>query len=240
MAEKRRVKVLGIAASPRSYGNSTKLLMVALEASKSLGAETRLLNLYDYKINPCMACYSDNPYECMFPKECPLNLEGDGYHVVARAILESDAVIFATPVYWFNVAGHLKNLIDRMTSLENMVYHIGRSLVEGKVAGAIAAGEEAGAAMALAWLTFTLNMMGFHIPAWGTAYYHGKGDALDDTNAVMDAYNVGRSVTLMAQRLEPSKWYVKPSPDTLDEIRERIREEARSLRERAKRERPWL
>lgn len=240
MAGGDRVKVLGIAASPRSYGNSTKLLMVALEASKSLGAETRLINLYEYKINPCMACYSDNPYECRFPKECPLNLEGDGYHVIARAILESDAVIFATPVYWFNVAGHLKNLIDRMTSLENMVYHTGKSLLEGKVAGAIAAGEEAGAAMALAWLVFTLNMMGIHIPAWGTAYYHGKGDALEDMNAVIDAYNVGRSVTLMAQRLEPGDWYVKPPPEAIEEIRGRVRETARSLREKAKRGRPWL
>jgi len=238
--------VLGINGSARRYGNTYRLLKVALMGAEEAGAETRLIHLYDYRINPCQGCYSDNYLECHFPKKCTLHGEGDDFRRVAELILEADAVIVATPVYWFNASGAVKNLVDRMTALENMIYHVGRSLLDGKTAGFIATGEEAGAAMALAWLTLTFNMMGFHVPAWGTAYYHGKSDALDDRQAVSDAYNVGINVALHARllngdigaRREP--WYRMLSQEEVERIAEAVRRAAEEEKSREAERRPWL
>lgn len=242
---KPRPRVLGINGSARSYGNTARLLRVALYAAEEEGADTKLLHLYQYRINPCQACYSDHYLECHYPKKCPLYEGIDDYHKLAELILAADALIIATPVYWFNVSGILKNLIDRMTSLENMIYHVGRSLLDGKVAGFIAAGEEAGAAQALSWLTLTFNMMGLHIPAWGTAYYHGKDDALANRQAVSDAYNVGRNVVRLlriqhGEATQPEKWYSWLSEEKHREIAERARKWAEEERRKAEEGRPWL
>ena len=241
------VRVLGIHSSPRKYGNSFKMLWVALRAAQRAGAETEYINLYDLSIGPCLACYSDHFLNCRYPKEageCPLRGRDD-YSLVAEKLLSSDAVIFSTPVYWFMVSGVLKNLFDRMTSLENMVYHVGRSLLDGKVAGVLAAGEEAGAATALSWAVFTLVNMGFHVPAWGTAYYHGRGDVLDDKQAVSDAYNVGVNVVRLVKLLrggeEANKpWYRFLSDDEYRSLVEEARKVATEMENRQRRERPWL
>jgi len=241
------VRILGIHSSPRKYGNSFKMAWIALEAARRSGAEVEYLNLYDYSIGPCLGCYSDYFLNCRFPKdpgECPLRGRDD-YAVVAEKVLRSDAVIFASPVYWFMVSGVLKNLFDRMTGLENMVYHTGRSLVDGKVAGVLVAGEEAGGAMALSWAVFTLVNMGFHVPAWGTAYYHGRGDVLDDRQAVSDAYNVGVNVVRLVRVLrgeedEGGAWYRFLSDDEYRSLVEEARKVAEEMRARQRRERPWL
>jgi len=242
----RSPRVLGINGSARRYGNTYRLLEVAMLGAQEAGAETRLLHLYDYRINPCRGCYSDSRLECRYPKECPFYEGADDFKRIANELLEADALIIATPVYWFNASGAVKNLVDRMTALENMIYHVGRSLLDGKVAGFIAAGEEAGAAMALAWLTLTFNMMGFHIPAWGTAYYHGREDALEDAQAVTDAYNLGQNVALHARllmgdqgaRREP--WYTALPEEKLREITAYVRRKAEEQKAREAEHRPWL
>lgn len=244
-SEMAKLKVLGLNGSARRYGNTFRLLRVALLGAEDAGAETQLLHLYDYRVNSCKACYSDHYLECHFPKKCPLYEGLDDFKQLAEKILESDAVIVATPVYWFNASAVVKNLVDRMTSLENMIYHTGRSLLDGKVAGFIAVGEEAGAAMALSWLTLTFNMMGVHIPAWGTAYYHGKGDALENAQAVSDAYNVGVNVVAMTETLrgrrEPrSPWYTVLPEETRNRIVSRVRKEAEELKREEAEKRPWL
>ncbi len=239
------VRVLGVNGSARRYGNTFKLLKAAMIAAEETGAETRLIHLYDYHIEPCRGCYSDNKLECHYPKKCPIyEGTGDRFHEIAQAFLEADAVVIATPVYWFMASGQLKNMFDRLTALENMVYHVGYSLLDGKVAGMIASGEEAGGAMALAWMALTLNMMGFHVPAWGTAYYHGE-DPLTSPQAVDDAYNVGRNVVLFArilrgERIAVERWYEPLPEEERRRIVEAVRREAEEEREKARRERTWL
>lgn len=41
----------------------------------------------------------------------------DDFNVIAPAILEADAVVFAMPVYWYSIPGQIKNVIDRLYSL---------------------------------------------------------------------------------------------------------------------------
>ncbi|BES82663.1 hypothetical protein PABY_22300 [Pyrodictium abyssi] len=160
-------------------------------------------------------------------------------------MLWADAVVFATPVYWFMASGKLKTFIDRLTALENMIYHVGRSLFDGKVAGVIAAGEEAGAANALSWLLLTLNMMGFHVPAWGSAYYHGRSDVLENEQATLDAYNVGVAAVRLVRALrgEPAgsePWYRLDAKERVAELVKELRRVVEEERERARSRRPWL
>lgn len=207
----RKIRILGINASPRKYGNTFKLLKVAMDAAASLGAETEIIHLYDYEVKPCKACLSDNQDAC----KPPCLMEDDAWTVLNK-IKESDGLIIATPIYWYAPTGHLKNLIDKLTVFENMAIIEQRSWVEGKAAGFIATGGDSGAIMTIAYLMVVLNSMGFIIPPWALAYYEGTEDALDKTSSVSDAANVGRVVTLAARsRPQEFLWY---DPDLLNKL----------------------
>ena len=69
--------------------------------------------------------------------------------------------LIATPVYWFGPSGLLKNFLDRLTCMENVV-ELGeeRPKLWEKVALLLAVQEEEGASLTLASLMLTLNHMG--------------------------------------------------------------------------------
>ncbi|MEM1622739.1 MAG: flavodoxin family protein [Sulfolobales archaeon] len=200
------VKVLAINASPRKYGNSYKLLRVAVEASKFAGASVEILHLYDYSIGPCLGCVSDEQLACKYP----CLIDADDGNKVLNKIVDSDAIIISTPIYWYGPSGLLKNLIDRMTSIENMIFISGKSLLEGKVAGFIAVGADSGNIAAISYLMIVMNSMGALIPPWALAYYLGQGDALQNKESVLDAANLGFLVTKAAQGHHPRDLQYNP------------------------------
>ncbi len=232
------VSVLGIHASPRKYGGSYKLLRVALEAAKDEGAEIALIHLYDYRIKPCLGCVSDDVKACRFP--CVI--DDDDFNSLGELMLRYDAYIFATPVYWYHVSGQLKNLVDRLTSMENMIYHTGRSLLEGKVAGFIAVGNDTGALNAIAWLMVTFNSMGVHVPAWALAYHESQTPVERNESALLDAANVGRIVVKAARLLKKEReWYSIDLRKRLARYLNTVEEEVKAYeeRERMRREALW-
>ncbi len=229
------VYVLGIHGSPRKYGESYKLLRIALEAAKAEGAHVELVNLYDYRIEFCRGCVSESVKECWYP--CRIE---DDFPKLAEKVLKADALIFSTPIYWYAPSAILKNFIDRLTCFENMIFHEpGKSLLEGKVAGIIAVGNDTGAIMAIAWMMVTLNSMGVHIPPWALAYYHQKrGNVLEDESAMLDAANVGRIVVIAARALKGiDKWYEPALSKLVEKVKPLVAEEAERIRRECGK--PW-
>ncbi|MEO3993560.1 MAG: flavodoxin family protein, partial [Desulfurococcaceae archaeon TW002] len=193
-----------------------KLLEVALETASIYGAETKLIHIYDYDIKPCEGCLSDEQLACRPP--C---INNDDSWTLMKEILKSDALIIATPVFWYGPPGHLKNLIDKLTIFENMIFIDGKSWVEGKVAGFIAVSAEAGAMMTIAYLMSVFNSFGYLIPPWALAYYQGVDDVLKSREAVMDSANIGKivvEVTKLLKNNSPRKWY---EPNILEVLREK-------------------
>ncbi len=215
--------ILGINGSPRKHGNAFKLLSLALKAAEAEGAKTEVVHLYDYEIKPCIGCLSDELRKCKYP--CVI--EDDDMGTLYEKVLKADGMIIASPVYWFNVSGQLKNFIDRLTVFENMIFIDGKCWVEGKVVGVIAAGADSGQIQLIANLFATLNSMGMVIPPWALAYTKDDSDALGQTQASMDAANVGRSVALMVKALKGRKveWYDSKILEVLKREIERVREE---------------
>lgn len=212
-----KFSILGVNGSPRKNGNTFKLLSLALKAAEAEGAKTEVIHLYDYNIKPCIGCLSDELKKCKYP--CVI--EDDDMGTLYEKVLRADGLVIASPVYWFNVSGQLKNFIDRLTVFENMIFIDGRCWVEGKVAGVIAAGADSGQVQLIANLFVTLNSMGIVIPPWALAYTKEDSDALGQEQASMDAANVGRSVALMVKALKGKKvgWY---DPKILERMKREI------------------
>lgn len=105
---------------------------------------------------------------------------GQKIHKLSRLqklMIESDGFVIATPTYWFNMPGILKNFVDNLTILEENGW-----LLENKVAGIIVYSPQGGEIGVLSPLAITFNHMGVVIPPYGLIFYRGKIDehALED------------------------------------------------------------
>ncbi|NHV06656.1 MAG: flavodoxin family protein [Thaumarchaeota archaeon] len=211
------IKILLFNGSPRSYGLTYTLLNFALKGVSSVGAESKLFNLYDLELRPCLGCLSDNQNSCRYP--CVID---DDMQKIYNEILSSNGIIVATPIYWFAPSGTVKNFIDRLTVFENMIFISGRSLVEGKVAGVIAVGNDGGAVQTISAIVSALISMGFTVPPFGFCYH--TRDEEPSENTLRDAFNVGRNVALLAKVLDKneSSWYDVKTVEELSAIKEEV------------------
>ena len=91
MMEEMKMSILFINASPNKNGNTAKLAKELLT-----GKEYATLNLIDYKI------YS---YGQQYPD--------DQFNEVIDAIRKADTVVMGSPLYWHNICGSVRNLLDR-------------------------------------------------------------------------------------------------------------------------------
>jgi len=112
--EGKKVIILG---SARKNGNTTRIVD---EISKKSGID--VIDLSDYNI-------SHYDYESK-------NIEDDFLPLIRRILEEYDTLIFATPVYWYNMSGIMKVFFDRFSDLIRIEKEIGRKL-RGKKIGVI-------------------------------------------------------------------------------------------------------
>lgn len=105
----------------REKSNSEALLEVCLEQCKKLGAQTKLIPLRKYNIQPCKACYSTVNTQCHYPCSCyPKGTPAgdDMSNILYEEVLSADVIIFATPVNNFRISALLADFIDRCISLD--------------------------------------------------------------------------------------------------------------------------
>jgi multimeric flavodoxin WrbA len=114
------IKVLGISTSPRANGNSSTLLRRALEGAESAGARTEYIHLSDYKIGPCTECNA-----CYSTGRCSVE---DDYQQILEKLLNTDRLVFATPIFFMTVCAQAKMLIDRCQCLWAYKYVLKREL----------------------------------------------------------------------------------------------------------------
>ena len=85
------MSMLFINGSPNKNGNTA-----ALAAALLNGKNYTTLNLTDYVI----AAYGQN-------------LPNDGLDTVIHAIEQADTIVIGSPVYWHNICGSVRNVLDR-------------------------------------------------------------------------------------------------------------------------------
>ncbi len=103
------MKVLALQASPRPGGNSEVLLNAVL--SGLAGGDIDLVNLTALNIGPCINCGGcEKDGICVFD---------DDMEPLYDMILAADRVIFASPIYFYNITAKGKLFIDRTQALWN-------------------------------------------------------------------------------------------------------------------------
>ncbi len=188
--------------SPRKHGNTRKLLEYIVQGVEKEGGTVKIYDLIDIPLRYCLGHYSESKEECN-PQVCTEGELADGMRGIFQTLLASDGLIIATPVYWFQVSGMVKTLLDRLTALENS----GR-LLEGKIAGVCAACEEEGAVSALMPLMATLNDMGLLLPPYSLVYHTGRKPVSDDPESVRYAIQLGRNMVKLFHLAGTRAWSI--------------------------------
>jgi multimeric flavodoxin WrbA/putative sterol carrier protein len=108
----KKMKILAIQGSPRPKVSNTEILLQEfLKGARSEGAETETVYLKEKEIHPCVGCYTcwaKTPGVCVFKDDMPELLE---------KVKGCDILVYATPLYNYNMTSLLKAFQERLLPL---------------------------------------------------------------------------------------------------------------------------
>ena len=102
-------RILVLSTSPPIGGNSETLADVFIKGAEEAGHETKKICLYDKKIEFCKGCLG-----CQTTGKCILR--DDAERIIAQ-MKAMDVLVFATPIYFYEMSGQMKTLLDRTNPL---------------------------------------------------------------------------------------------------------------------------
>lgn len=168
------MKIVGILGSPRKKGNTEILLDAALEEAKKNGASVSKISIRDKEVAPCNGCL-----KCRETGKCVIK---DDMQEIYKKMLESDGILFATPVYFWSMCSQTKTVIDRTYALT-----FPKLQLANKIGGLILAAGGRGCVNTanVFHMYFTYNHMFFTEFAWG--YAQEKGEIVNNAFAINSA-----------------------------------------------------
>lgn len=169
------MKVVCISGSPRKNSNTDYLLNIL---RGMLGG--KFIKLSELKIEPCMSCRT-----CLKRDEC--SIDDDMKNVITPLLLESDAIILGSPVYFNNVSAQMKAFMDRTWCL--------RGKLRNKIGGAVVVGRRYGIESAVnAINSFFLKheMIPANRGVCGLAYE--AGEIVNDKEAINAVKRLGERI----------------------------------------------
>ena len=178
------MKILGLSCSPRKSGNTVILLEEALSGAQQEGAETELFSVSRKDIRPCDGCWA-----CHQTGKC--HIEDDMQPLYAKMV-ESDGIIFGTPVYYYSMTGQAKTILDRMIALEGRLAN--------KVGGLIIVAGSVGIITPAKDIYFTMVMKKMVPADLAGVYGFDKGDVREMKRGIQAAHNLGREMVQIAAK----------------------------------------
>ncbi|MFC2035513.1 flavodoxin family protein [Chloroflexota bacterium] len=106
------MKSIIVIGSPRRNGNSAILAGRVADGTRSVGGEVESYYLHEMNISPCDAC---DVCQEETTTECVIN---DDMKDLYRKLREANALVIASPIYWFTVSAQTKIFMDRCYALE--------------------------------------------------------------------------------------------------------------------------
>jgi multimeric flavodoxin WrbA len=112
-----KLKVIGIAGSPRRDGNTDHLLQQVVAGIASHGVKAKTVILSELNISPCRHCDG-----CIKTGKCVIDDDMQKLHTDLR---EADRLVLASPIFFMGVTAQAKAMIDRCQALWVMKYVLG-------------------------------------------------------------------------------------------------------------------
>jgi multimeric flavodoxin WrbA len=186
MSSKQIVIVKG---SPREKGNSAILADKVAQGAREAGARVESFYLHGMEINACDACDACHaePYSgCIVEDEMQL---------LYPKLLDADALVIASPIYWFTVSAQTKLFIDRCYALVDAE---GYALRGKKVGIVLSYGDSdpfnSGAVNAMRTFQDAYAYVGAEIVAMVYGSADAAGEIGANTELMAKAYSLGKQL----------------------------------------------
>jgi len=111
-------RVLVISTSLRAKSNSDILAGRLIAGAQDAGHQVEHISLKGKDIRFCIGCLS-----CQKTQRCVLK---DDAVWIAEKVRNADTLVFATPIYYYEMSGQMKTLLDRMNPLYESDYRFRR------------------------------------------------------------------------------------------------------------------
>ena len=187
------MKVLGINEKTKKDSHTTGLMKYIFEELNKEGIETKLIILYDKKINPCHACWA-----CQSRKNCVYQ---DDFHDVFNQMMEADGMILGLPVYMANISSFMQALLERAAVVldmnkENlsMKYKVGASIVSLRRGGGLNAVD----AMNHFFLNHEMIVVGSTY--WNMVYSQLSREVESDLEGIENMKNTGQNMACILKK----------------------------------------
>lgn len=107
-------KVIVISTSMRVGSNSDMLADKFTEGALHAGHDVVKISLAGKNISFCRGCLA-----CQKLGRCVINDDANG---IMQKVLNADVVVWATPIYYYEMSGQMKVMIDRMNAMYPLDY----------------------------------------------------------------------------------------------------------------------
>lgn len=180
-------RVLVLSTSPRRDGNSWILADALAEGATKNGNAVELVYLADHIgefLRDCRTCRDADG-------ACSID---DGFHdLLMDKVLPADALVYATPIWWYGVTGMLKTFVDRIFCYISYSYPDSERVAEAlqwKRAALLLSAEESNFSARLAivqQMQETCRYLHHSLVGIVTGIGNRRGDVRDDPNRPLEA-----------------------------------------------------
>ncbi len=109
------MKVLVLTGSSRLNGNSSKLAEAFIEGAKEAGHDVKRIDCAHSKVGGCMGCgycFGHDGVCC----------QKDDFVTIREELIAADAIVFASPVYYYGLSSQLRAVIDRFFAIDQQLH----------------------------------------------------------------------------------------------------------------------
>lgn len=102
-------KIVILSTSPRKNSNSNALAKEFAKGAKEAGNKVEIISVIGKKIEFCRGCFA-----CQKTGQCVIK---DDVNEIEQKVQEADVIVWATPIYYYEMSGQMKVLIDRLNPM---------------------------------------------------------------------------------------------------------------------------
>ena len=107
------MKIVVLEGSPNRNGSSNLLADCFRQGAEEAGHTVEIIDAAHADIHPCTGCI-----HCGYEGPC---VQEDAIDQIRPKILESDMMVFVTPLYYYGMSAQLKTLIDRFCAFNSSI-----------------------------------------------------------------------------------------------------------------------
>jgi multimeric flavodoxin WrbA len=191
-----QMKIVAFNGSPRRNGNTAILINSMFEIFQNEGIETEFIQLGNKLVHGCTACG-----KCREIQNGKCHIKNDHLNFCIEKMVEADAIIIGSPVYFADVTPEVKALID----VAGYVTRANNHLLKRKIGAGVIAVRRGGALHAFETINnfFLINQM--TVPGssyWNFAFGRNPGEVLNDDEGMQTIKTLAENMAWLLKKLK--------------------------------------